>query len=116
MPGIDLGERTIDGVPAVAPSGDLNIHTAPDLRTVLMRHIKRGRPGLMVDLSGLGFMDTSGLATLIEAHLKAEKAEARLVIFAVPEQIGEIFDLTGVRRLLTILEGEQEARAQFPSD
>ena len=47
----------------------MNNNTAPDLRELLVKHVKAKQPRLMLDLSELSFMDTSGLATLIEAHL-----------------------------------------------
>ncbi len=109
MSEMDLTERTVEGVSAVGLTGELNIHTAPDLRRLLMKYVKKGEQNLMLDLTGLKFMDTSGLATLIEAQLKVEKYGGRLVLFGLDAQIREVFDVTRVSKLFRIYATEEEA-------
>lgn len=86
-----LSERNLDGTPALALAGELNVNSAPDLRRLLMKYVNRSKPKLLLDLTGLSFMDTSGLATLIEAHLKAEKNGGMLAVFGLAARITEVF-------------------------
>ncbi|MHC4479883.1 MAG: STAS domain-containing protein [Planctomycetota bacterium] len=109
MAEIQLSESTVAGCPVVALAGELNITTASQLRDVLMPYVKTKEPCLVVDLSGLKFMDTSGLATLIEAHLKTEQAGGGMALCGLREPVAEIFDITKVTRLFSICETEQEA-------
>jgi len=109
MPQLDLSERTVEGHPAIAVSGQLTILTAPDLRRLLMKHVRRDEPALLLDLSGLSFMDTSGLATLIETQLKVEEHGGRLVLFGLQPLIAEVFDVTRVTKLFSIHESESDA-------
>ena len=72
-----LSERELGGAPLVALEGDLNFDTAPRLRDVLAKLVKK-RPGhIVVDLGALSFMDTCGLATLIETRQKMDKHRKR---------------------------------------
>jgi anti-anti-sigma factor len=107
---IQVNQQTLEGHPAVALAGELTINTAPEVRDVLMKHVRRD-PALLVDLSGLEFMDTSGLATLIESHLKMEKSGGRLALFGLQPQIREIFETTHVHRLFHLFEERDEAVA-----
>jgi anti-sigma B factor antagonist len=109
MEDISVEERTSEGRPTVALSGQLNITTAPGVRRVLMKHVRGEGPELLVDLSGLEFMDTSGLATLIETHIKCEEHGGRLVLFGLQPLISEVFDVTRVSDLFSIHPTEQQA-------
>ncbi len=108
---LTLTERNLDGTPSVALVGELNVSTAPDLRRRLMKYLDGNRPKLLLDLVELSFMDTSGLATLIEAHLKAEKNGGKLALFGLAARIAEVFAVTRVTELLHVYDSEQEALA-----
>src|SRR5204863_6296559 len=57
----------------VAVRGDLDLHTAPELREALARAIDEGRSRLVVDLTETSYMDSSGLTALVLAHKRVRK-------------------------------------------
>ncbi|MGN6251083.1 MAG: STAS domain-containing protein [Marmoricola sp.] len=82
-----------DGVCFVV-AGELDIRTAPDLRTAVMRGAAE-RPGVIeLDLSGVSFMDSSGLGTLVSIKRDVEEAQGTLVLSAVPNKVMRILQLT----------------------
>jgi anti-anti-sigma factor len=109
MPQITLQELTVEGCPAVSVSGELNINTAPDLREILIKHLKKNEDVILLDLSELEFMDTSGLATLIEAHLKAERYGGKVGMFGLQPRITEVLAVTSVTKLFHIFSSAEEA-------
>jgi anti-sigma B factor antagonist len=109
MSPVSVKETTVAGCPAFALSGELNIGSAPGVRDVFMKHIRKREPALLLDLSGLEFMDTSGLATLIEAHLKTERYGGKLILFGLKPRIAEVFEVTRVTALFSIFETQQDA-------
>jgi anti-anti-sigma factor len=109
MPQMMLQELTVEGCPVVSVSGELTINTAPDLREILMKHLKRNERVILLDLSELEFMDTSGLATVIEAHLKAERQGGKLALFGLQPRITEVLAVTHVTALFHIFSSEDEA-------
>ena len=93
----------------LAVRGTLNFLTAPLLHKALKKHVQKKGHALIVDLSGVEFIDSSGLATLIEAQLKSQDRQGRLVLFGIKPQIAEVFSVMHVTDLFTITTTEQEA-------
>ena len=56
----------------VAVTGDIDIHTAPQLEQCLAGLLAEGRTEVVVDLAGVSFLDSSALGVLIEARTKLE--------------------------------------------
>ncbi len=77
----DSGEITVNPIPAtnqvtVTVAGRVPVDSSPNLRSVLLELLRRGTASVaVIDLSGVSYLDTSGLATLLEA-LKAARDRA----------------------------------------
>lgn len=53
-------------------SGDVDLHSSPQARQAILDAVKAGKP-LLVDLSGVSYMDSSGVASLVEGYQTARK-------------------------------------------
>ena len=96
------GDGDGDGVATVAVDGDLDIATAPVLEAALKR-IERGRPAtLLLDLSGVVFMDSTGLRSLLSARRRAQDGGHSLRLANLQPDVARVFDVTGVRRVFDI--------------
>jgi anti-sigma B factor antagonist len=84
-----------DSVALVAPRGELDIFTAPDVRDALQRISDRAAVVIM-DLRGLTFCDTTGVHVVEEAHRTACDRGRRLVVVPPPHPVSLVFDLTGI--------------------
>jgi anti-sigma B factor antagonist len=91
---VDLTERqTREGGTLIAIHGELDAATAPRLRGRLLEVINNGG-GTTIDLGGCTFIDSTGLAVIIEAgHVLDERLE-RLRIVNLRDQPKQLFDLT----------------------
>jgi anti-sigma B factor antagonist len=86
--------------------GELDLSTVPAVLEALDRH-RTGRRALVIDLSGLDFMDSSGLALIVRLH---QRRDGTAVAFVAPgERVGRLLDMTGVRSTLTWVEDPREA-------
>jgi anti-sigma B factor antagonist len=75
---IDVSEK--DGATVIRPGSDrLDLEVAPEFRSAMLQLIKSGHRNLLVDLEGVGFIDSSGLGTLVSAlkQLKTSKDRRR---------------------------------------
>jgi stage II sporulation protein AA (anti-sigma F factor antagonist) len=55
-----------------------------------------------MDLSGVSFMDSSGIAVVLRAHRRMAALGGSLIVTGVPAQARKVFDAAGVPRLVTM--------------
>ena len=70
-------ERVGDAV-VVRLTGELDLYNAHEVRNVLVEHAAVGPERVVVDLSGVEFIDSTALGVLIEARTKLAKPAARV--------------------------------------
>jgi len=99
-----------DGVSVVSLAGELDLSTLPDLEGPLFEEL-RTRTGVVVDLTQLIFIDSSGIGLLIKASgLRSDPAAMHIAI-APESQVERVLGLTGVDRALPVTVGSDEALA-----
>lgn len=102
--------RTTDsGVVVVRPEGRLNMVAAPGLREQLHSLVQSGKTRLVVDLSGVDTIDSSGLGALISGLKAARQSGGDLRIAAPGEQAMAVLDLTNLNRVLKSYETADSA-------
>jgi len=78
--------------------GEIDVSNGPALRGLLARERKATAGDVTLDLSGLRFIDSSGIRVLLGAARELESEGRRLVVRDVPRGVRRIFDLLGVER------------------
>jgi anti-anti-sigma factor len=84
--------------------GELDLAGAMVVELVLRRVERADLPNLLVDLSGLHFIDVSGLRVVLEADRRARRKGQRLVLLRPPPEPFQVFRLTGADEQLTFLD------------
>jgi anti-sigma B factor antagonist len=79
--------------------GELDIDSAPDLERALLRS-RPAQQRVVLDLSELKFMDSTGLRVLLRARAAAEEGRWEIFLRDVPSNIQRLFDMTGVHEAL----------------
>jgi anti-sigma B factor antagonist len=90
----------------VVIQGRITIQNAGEMRTALVNALRPRPANLSVDLSGVSYIDTSGLATLVDAARIARKQGTRMVLGGLHDQPRYLFDMTHLDRLFEM--GGQE--------
>ncbi|MGH2877027.1 MAG: STAS domain-containing protein [Solirubrobacteraceae bacterium] len=80
----------------VAPVGELDLSNANHLRDRLDELIKAGSTCLVLDLRELEFMDSTGLALIIETNRACRQDGCQLSIIQGPGQVKRLFEITGL--------------------
>ncbi|MGK2869304.1 MAG: STAS domain-containing protein [Mycobacterium sp.] len=88
------------GVTVVKPAGRLNMVAAPTLRKELHTIVDSGQSRVVVDLSEVDFIDSSGLGALISGLKIARQAGGDLRIAAPTLQVITVLELTNLNRVL----------------
>jgi len=87
----------------VLPSGEIDLNASPILRQELKR-IQTSRPQrLIVNLAGVAYMDSSGVATLVEAMQIARKNSTKLVLCGMQDKVRSIFEIARLDTVFTIV-------------
>lgn len=106
-----LGADTWDdrGRTVVELSGELDLFTAPLLRDVLLGLSGDGKYFLAVELSGLAFLDSSGLGVLIGAAKRSNAGGGGLCLAGARENVIRVLRITGLLRVMPAFPTLEEA-------
>lgn len=102
-----------DAVTVVAPRGDLDMATVDEVRRTLGGLIDRGQSRLLMDLGGVGYIDSSGMGALVAAMKQARAAGGDVRLCALQDDVRGIFDLTRLSRAMSIHLTRQDALASW---
>lgn len=87
----------------VAPSGEIDAHTSPDLREAIDEQLLDARVRrLVVDLSRTTFLDSSALGVLIATLKRMGERGGRLAVVEPPPTLRRIFEITALDRVLEL--------------
>ncbi len=93
--GFDVTEQGAPGERTVKPAGELDIATAPQLEHALLDGRRRGDV-VVVDLSGLSFIDSTGLRVIVRATRAAQTDGWTLRLRRARPTVQRIFDIAGI--------------------
>jgi anti-sigma B factor antagonist len=95
---VDLSvSRSVAGAATVvAVSGDVDVHSAPELRDCVTTLFDDGERSVIVDLADVSFLDSTGLGALVTARTTAGAVGGTLPLVCVQERILRLFTITGL--------------------
>lgn len=94
--------------------GDVDVYTAPALREQLFAAADSGRHQVIVDLSGVEFMDSTGLGVLVAGLSRAQQAGGGLSVVCSQDRLLKLFRITGLEDVLSIRRTAEEVVAAQP--
>lgn len=86
----------------VRVSGEVDVSTEGPLQDLLLRVMRAHSPGLLLDLSGVSFMDCAGLRVLVRTRRRAELRHGSVRLIAASAAVRQIINLTGMREALPV--------------
>jgi anti-sigma B factor antagonist len=86
--------RSEDGVELLLVEGEVDIATASKLISVLNSSVAEAIKSVIVDLSRVGFMDSTGLALLINTHRRLSLRRKGFAVVCPPGQLRKVFEIT----------------------
>ena len=106
---LQLATRHEGDVSVVSARGEVDVFSAPDLDTELDALIAAGSARLVVDLSDVAFLDSTGLGVLVKALKHAREAGGWLHLVVTSDRIRKIFEITGLDASIPIFDTAQDA-------
>jgi anti-sigma B factor antagonist len=108
---LEIETEVADGLVRVALRGELDLSTVNKVEEELQALEADGAPLIVLDLSRLSFLDSTGLRCLVTADQRAREAGRRLVLVRGPDAVQRVFTIT---RLEERLEMVDDASAVAP--
>lgn len=93
--------------------GQVDLYVAPELKERTWRVLDEGRPRVIVDLSGVTFMDSTGLGVLVGALKRIRAARGALALVITDYDIERLLELTGLDGSFQIYRTRDEAVEQL---
>jgi len=110
---MQVKERKEKDVMVCAIAGEITMNNSPELRKMFDTCIEHQEKKIVINLSGVNYIDSSGLATLIEMLQRLTKYQGRLRLCAMTEKIKSIFEITKLEKLFEIFSQEEDAIRGF---
>jgi anti-sigma B factor antagonist len=89
--------------------GQVDLYSAPAFKERMLGAIERGKTHLVVDLTKVDFMDSTGLSVLVGSWKRVRPAEGSVTIVSERDEIRRLFELVGLERAFAILSSRDEA-------
>ena len=92
-----------NGLLVVRINGEIDHHSAVEMRTGIDGEIFERRPEkLILDLSGVEFMDSSGLGLILGRYATVQKVKGELVVLNPNDRVIKILKLAGAERIIKV--------------
>jgi len=109
---MEISTRTDQACTIVDLVGEVDIHGTPRLKETLAS-LTKGQVKLLVNFSGVTYIDSSGLGVLVGALKEAAKEGGRLVLSGLTRDVRTVFDLTRLAKFFEIYDDEATAKSHL---
>ena len=94
-PRFELSEEDLDDrTHIIAVSGEIHVSTAPDFSRLLNDAIGRGKTAVVLDLSDVEFIDSTGLSVLLNGLRRVTRAHGRMALIVTNPTVLRLFQIT----------------------
>ena len=109
---LQISPRHLEKITIFDISGDIDLASSPQLRKALLRELRELRiPRVVLNLAAVRYMDSSGVASLVEALKASRDSGSRLILFGLNSAIREVLQLSKLLRIFEITDTEEQAVA-----
>ena len=107
---MQISARHLDQITILDITGDVDLASSPELRKALLRELREARiPRVVLNLKAVRYMDSSGVASLVEGLKVSRELGARLILYGLNTTIREVLQLSRLLKIFEICENEEQA-------
>ena len=110
-----IRQKEKEGVKLFFVSGEINLNTVSELKKAFKRLLKEKRDKILLDFKDVEYIDSTGLASLIELSNNLKELHGVVVLSNLSLKIRSIFDITKLEKAFKIFENDEEALRYFRS-
>ena len=106
--------RTADGVEIISLQGKITIGAGDtQLREVITNAVNEGRTKILLDLSGVTTIDSSGIGELVGSYTTVTNRGGKLKLLNLPSKVNDILQITQLISVFDVYDNEREALDSF---
>jgi anti-sigma B factor antagonist len=106
---LNLDHRRVDNKTVLEVAGEVDVYTAPKLREKLVELVNDGNHHIVVDMTQVDFLDSTGLGVLVGGLKRVLSHDGSLSLVCDQERILKIFRITGLTKVFPIYSNLDEA-------
>jgi anti-sigma B factor antagonist len=106
---LKIDSRETEGVGVLILEGEVDVYTAPKLKSRLIDFVDEGKYKIVIDLQKVEFMDSSGLGVLVGGLKRVKSHDGAIALVCTHENILKIFRITGLVKVFPIYSTDEEA-------
>lgn len=93
--------------------GEIDINTSPQIKKAFDKLVKDKQKKVIINLEKVNYIDSSGLATLVEALKNFRSYDGKLKLTSLSGKVKSLFEITKLEKLFDIVDREEEAIKTF---
>ncbi|MBT4888704.1 MAG: STAS domain-containing protein [Rhodospirillales bacterium] len=93
--------REESGALIISFEGDIDLQSSPEARKALLEAVGKGM-AVLVDLSAVDYIDSSGVASLVESFQKAKTEHHKFILVSVSDSARRVLELARLDKVFTI--------------
>jgi len=107
--------RNADNISIIDCSGDVDLYSSTHLRETLLTALRSGAPGVLVNMTDVGYIDSSGIATLVEGLQLSRETKTRFGLYGLRSNARAVLELAHLHKVFNIFNDEHEALEKISS-
>ena len=113
---IETTLRHRDEIPVLDVVGEIDIYTTPQFKEAVSAAINENKPAIIVNMTQVTYMDSSGFGTLLSATKRLRPLEGALYLSGCNEAIQRMLQITRLNTIFGVYETEDEALSAAHSE
>jgi len=107
---VQISARHTDNTTIFDVTGDIDLANSPEVRKALLREVREKRtPRVVMNLSQVRYIDSSGVASLVEGLKASRDVNSRFILFGLSASAREVLQLSRLLKIFEVYDNEDQA-------
>jgi anti-sigma B factor antagonist len=109
---VNISARRVDKATILDVSGNIDMSNSPEVRKALLREIReKGVTRVVLNLSAVAYIDSSGVASLVEGLKASRDTGLRFILYGLSDSTREVLKISRLLKLFEVYDDEAQAMA-----
>jgi anti-sigma B factor antagonist len=109
---VQISVRRLTGTTILDVTGRIDLSSSPQVRKALLEEIReKHAPRVVMNLTGVNYIDSSGVASLVEGLKLARELNSRFILYGLNPLVREVLQLTHLLTVFEVCDSEEQALA-----